>query len=139
MFKNILIPVDFSRKNKKTLDAAVDIATHYKGDIQLLHVVEIIANTAFTEFEDFYARLEKRAERNMEKLVAPYQDQKIKIGWRIVYGNRVQEILNYARSQHIDMIIMNSHKIDPKNPTRGWGTISHKIVILSPCPVMLVK
>jgi nucleotide-binding universal stress UspA family protein len=139
MFKNILIPVDFSRKNKKALDVAVNIATRYKGDIQLLHVVEIIANTAFTELEEFYAKLEKRAERNMEKLIAPYLGCKVKIGRRIVYGNRVQEILNYTRSRHIDMIIMNSHKIDPKNPTQGWGTISHKIVIMSPCPVMLVK
>lgn len=139
MFRNILVPVDFSRKNRKALDVAVDIATHYKGDIQLLHVVEIIANTAFADFEEFYAKLEKRAERHMEKLVAPYLGDRIKIGWRIVYGNRVQEILNYTRSQHIDMIIMNSHKIDPKNPTRGWGTISHKVVIMSPCPVMLVK
>jgi len=54
-------------------------------------------------------------------------------------GNRVKEILSFSQEHEIDLIVLNSHKIDFKDPSQGWGTISYKVGILSRCPVMLVK
>jgi hypothetical protein len=39
----------------------------------------------------------------------------------------------------IDLIVLNSHRIDLKNPGAGWGTWSYKIGILSQRPVLPVK
>jgi nucleotide-binding universal stress UspA family protein len=139
MFKKILVPVDFSKANKKAFEAAVNIATQYQGSIDLLHVIEIIAHSNFSEFKDFYLKLEKRAQRHMERWIALYQDQPIEIEQYIVYGHRVQEILDFSQKHQTDLILLNSHKINPKNATRAWSTISHKIGILSRCPVLLVK
>jgi nucleotide-binding universal stress UspA family protein len=57
----------------------------------------------------------------------------------IKHGKRIQEILRFAEDLKADLIIMNSHRMDPENPAEGWGTISHKVGILSQCPVLLVK
>lgn len=139
MFQNILVPTDFSEKNKHALDIAVKIALHDKANVNLLHVIEIISDTTFDEFKDFYMKLEKRSQDVMNALVASYQGSRVEIEQKIVYGDRAEEILKFAADHKVDLIVMNSHKIDLKNPTHGWGTISYKVGALSQCPVMLVK
>jgi nucleotide-binding universal stress UspA family protein len=139
MFKNILVPVDLTKKNKQALDIAFKIALHDKSKIYLLHVVETISYTSFSEFEGFYRNLEERAKKYIDKLITPLKKNKLPIEGKITFGKRVVEILSFAGKNKIDLIVMNSHKINPKEPTENWGTISHKVGILSQCPVMLVK
>jgi universal stress protein A len=139
MFQRILVPTDFSKKSKKALDIAVNIASRKKGVIYLLHVIEIISDTTFEEFKDFYNNLEKRAEKHMDAILTQRQESRTDIRCDIVYGKRTQEILKFVIDNKIDLIIMPSHKLDMKDLSQGWGTISYKIGILSPCPVMLIK
>jgi len=75
----------------------------------------------------------------MEKLIKPHQNADIDVSSHILIGHRVQEIINFAAENDIDLIVMNSHKIDLQNPDEGWGTISHKVSILAQCPILLVK
>lgn len=139
MFQNILVPVNFTKENKKALDIAMKIAAQDNGTVHLLHVVEIIADTTFTEFNDFYRKLEMRAQKRMNTLTTMPKNNRVEIISTILFGDRVQEILTFAEKRKIDLIVMNSHKISRDNPSQGWGTISYKIGILSQCPVMLVK
>ena len=139
MFRQILVPTDFSKNHVNPLDIATNLAKKYKSTIHLLHVVEIIPNTTFTEYEDFYNRLEKKAQKQMSTLVSKYQGKSVQILPHISYGNRVQEILKFIKGHEIDLIIMNSHKVEFENPIHSWGTISYKVALLSERPVMLVK
>lgn len=139
MFRQILVPTDFSKKHINPLEIATSLATKYKGVIYLLHVVEIIADTTFAEYEDFYSKLQKRAQKQMSTLIDSYQGKAVQIMPRIAYGNRVQEILNFVNENKIDLIIMNSHKVEINNPIQSWGTISYRVALLSDCPIMLAK
>lgn len=136
MFRNIMVPVDESRRCEEAMKIAVGLAT---DTVYPLHVIEVIADTTFEEFEDFYLRLERQALRDMDSLLAFIDDTGPKIEPKIVYGARAAQILQSAENLNIDLIVMQSHRIDPQDPTRGWGTLSHKIGILASCPVMLVK
>ena len=139
MFKQILVPTDFSEKSKQAVDIAIKLALEDNATVHLLHVIEVISDTTFEEFEGFYKKLENRAEKNMDTLLAPFNVKPVKIERCIVYGSRVQEILSFSQAHEIDLIVLNSHKIDFEDPSHGWGTISYKVGILSQCPVMLVK
>jgi len=139
MFKKILVPTDLTKKNKKALDIAVKIALHDKGQVYLLHVIETIAYTPFAELEEFYRKLEKKAKKYIDTLITSHKKSALPIEGKIVFGNRAVEILSFAGQNKIDLIVMNSHKVNPKEPTEDWGTISYKVGILSQCPVMLVK
>ena len=139
MFKNILVPTDFSVKSSHALEIATNIALLGYGNVYVLHVIKTMPNSTFQEFEDFYQKLEKQAEKEMTDLLVPYKESQINIEWAVVFGNRVQEILRFAEDHQIDLIVMNSHKIDPKSPVQGWGTISYKVGVLANCPIMLVK
>jgi nucleotide-binding universal stress UspA family protein len=107
--------------------------------ITLLHVIETIADDDTEEFERFYSTLTRRSENKMRELGAEYDATQANIETKVLLGSRVGEILSFAQEQGVDLILLNSHRIDLENPTEGWGTISHKVGILAPCPVMLVK
>ena len=139
MFKNILVPTDFSEDDTHALDIAVKLCSLDGGKIKLLHVIEIIANTSFEEFEDFYTTLEKRSYSDLSAMIAQFQEGEVKIEPDVIYGNRAHEILRFAGENHIDLIVMKSHRIDVEDRAQGWGTISYKVGILAQCPVMLVK
>ena len=145
MFEHICVPTDTSAESRRALELAGKMqllenpAPEGHCKITLLHVVEAIAHEADNEFESFYAQLIKRAEAKMEDLIAASQTQNLFLEKRIVIGNRTREILDFVQNNSIDLIILMSHRVDPDNLTQGWGTISHKVGILAPCPVMLVK
>lgn len=139
MFDRILVPTDFSKKHVSSLEIAVNLAEKYKSTIYLFHVIEIIPDLAFKEFEAFYNKLEKKAKNNMNALVSSYENKSCRFVQNIEYGNRTQEILKFIKQNEINLVIMNSHKVKIKNPVQDWGTISYQVSLLTKIPVMLVK
>ncbi|MFW6178662.1 MAG: universal stress protein, partial [Desulfohalobiaceae bacterium] len=143
MFRHILIPTDCTERTHNALKIALRLYELEKGQsglerITLLHVIETISDDSGPEFEKFYSSLQKKAQKKMQALLQDYA-QDAPLRQEILLGNRVQEILNFSQEQQVDLIVLNSHQIDYENPAQGWGTISHKVGILAPCPVMLVK
>lgn len=139
MFRHILVPVDLAETNQRTLDFAVNLALFTQAKITLLHVIELISDTTFAEFADFYTALQQQAESKLHNLMRPHRETTVVIDHQITFGNRTHEILRVAESNGIDLIVMRSHQVDPAAPLEGWGTISHKIGIMAQCPVMLMK
>lgn len=139
MFKNILVPTDFLDDNQHALEIAVRLCSMDDGKISLLHVIEVIQNTTFEEFEDFYSSLEKRSFKGLNDIIHRLDISQAEVEPQVVYGNRTQEIVRYAEENNVDLIIMKSHKVDLEEPIQGWGTISYKVSILARCPVLLVK
>jgi nucleotide-binding universal stress UspA family protein len=139
MFKNILVPTDFLDNDQHALDIAVRLCSMDNGKISLLHVIEVIQNTTFEEFEDFYSGLEKRSFKGLNAIIARLDTKEMTVEPGVVYGNRTREIVRYAEENNADLIIMKSHKVDLEERSQGWGTISYKVSILARCPVLLVK
>lgn len=143
MFRHILIPTDCTQRTHNALKIALRLYDLEKDQagldrITLLHVIETISDDSGPEFERFYSSLQKKAQKRMQALLQEYP-QKAPLQQKILMGNRVQEILNFSKENQVDLVILSSHQIDYDNPAQGWGTISHKVGILAPCPVMLVK
>jgi universal stress protein A len=139
MFKNILVPTDLSPKSTKALEIAIDMADSEGSTITLLHVIERIEDSEGEEFKSFYDRLASKARLKMQKLAVQHTTKKLKIDNEIIFGNRVGEIVDFAHNHAIDLIILRSHKLTKVDAVEGWATISYKVGILAPCPVMLVK
>ena len=140
MFNNILVPTDLTDKSMKALEIAADMNKDASCRITLLHVVEIIDDDeGEAEFSEFYDKLAARAGEKMAKIANRYASDKIDINTDIIYGKRVPEIVKYASAKGIDLIILSSHKLEDMGSTDGWATISYRVGILAPCPVMMVK
>lgn len=138
MFERILIPVDLTRKNERTVEVAGGLARDGRAAITLLHVIEPL-DLPFEELADFYGELEGRAASTMERLSGPLREAGLEPEAHVVYGDRAREIVEYASEGGFDLIILSSHKSDLENPVRDLATISHKVAILAQTPVLLVK
>ena len=140
MFTNILVPTDLTDKSIKALEIAAGMVKDAACQITLLHIVETIEDDeGEEEFRDFYNRLADRAGKKMAELVDKFGTDKIDIHTEIIYGKRVPEIVKYASSNETDLIILSSHKLEDMDSMDGWATISYRVGILAPCPVMMVK
>jgi nucleotide-binding universal stress UspA family protein len=139
MFKHILIPVGRVAEVEKALELAADMLKNEAGEITLLHVIELIQDMPREEFKSFYNGLEEQSEEDLKTAQRRYEERGIGINTRIVFGQRIKEILSHAEHERVDLIVLQSHLIDFTDPTKGWGTISYRVAILSRCPVMLVK
>ena len=139
MFHHILVPLDFSPKDRPALDTAMAIARRSGSRLTLVHVVQVIEHMEPDELHDFYEQLRNRAEKRLEPLAARFAEEQLTADYEISIGRPAAEILRISQARRVDLIILSSHKIDPEHPAEGWGTISHQVSILAQCPVLLVK
>jgi nucleotide-binding universal stress UspA family protein len=138
MFQKVLMPVDLSDRHAQALQVVADLA-QAGAEVTLLHVIEVIPGLSMEEEKDFYARLETSARRHLDRLGGQLGQRKVKWCAETVYGQRGPDILRYAREAGTDLIVLTSPRPDPEHPAAGWGSLSHKIGLLSACPVLLVK
>jgi len=139
MFRRILVPTDFSVKSVAAVDVARDFAAQSGAAVILLHVIETIEHVEFQELKPFYDRLEESARNHLKELSETFVTKKLRVDQELIYGHRTQQIVDFAMQNAVDLIIMASHRIDPKRPGQGWSSISYSVAILSSCPVLLVK
>jgi nucleotide-binding universal stress UspA family protein len=143
MFRKILIPVDFTKKNEAAILAAQQIAagraTGEEGELNFLHVIEMIEHVEFDEMKTFYRELENRSVARLTQLEERCQGAGVSIHHDVQYGKRAEVIVQYAEERGMDLIVLSSHKVDREHPALGWGTISYRVAIMARCPVMLVK
>ena len=139
MLRKILVPVDFTPKNERALDAARELATAAGGEITLVHVVETLEDELDGDLREFYARLEQRAAERMAESLAKLGKGTFGRRSAIVLGHRARAVIDYAQKEGIELIVLSSHRVDPDHPGADWMTISYRIAILARCPVMLVK
>ncbi len=137
MFRRILVPVDFTKKNLRAVRTAARVASDRDASITLLHVIERVDAGDPRGLAGFYRKLETQARQKMKEFVAAIAPRKARA--EVLYGNRVNEILRYAEAENVDLIVMSSHRLALRQAGEHWGTISHKVGILSRCPVLLVK
>jgi len=137
MFRKILVPIDFTKKNLRAVRVAARLAAGGKSTLTLLHVIERVDGGDPSELAGFYRKLEASARRKMGAVRAAVGA--VPASAEVLYGNRVNEILRFADDRKIDLIVMSSHRLALRNAGEHWGTISHKVGILSRCPVLLVK
>lgn len=138
MFRRLLVPVDLTPKNQRAVRVASDLAREAGGEVFLLHVIETL-DLPFEELEDFYDRLQVQATERMQPYAASLADAGVQVSGHIVYGKRADRVLEFADENAVDLIILDSHKIEPGKPGKGFATLSYQIAIVASCPVLLVK
>jgi universal stress protein A len=138
MFRNVLVPVDFTPRSRRASGVAARLAAGSKGEVTLLHVIERIDSGAPRSFDGFYRKIEKSARRQLEGMRSDVVRKGIDCRAEVLYGRRVDEILRFAESRRTDLIVLSSHKL-PLRRGEAWGTISYRVGLLARCPVLLVK
>lgn len=138
MFDHIIVPVDLSARNRAAIEAARALAVPSGAFITLLHVVETL-DLPYEEVADFYDRLEERAAERLAEIAEPLEGTELKYEQLIRFGDPASEIVEFAAGVPRSLVILQSHRVDPERPTRGWATLSYKVAFLAESPILLVK
>jgi nucleotide-binding universal stress UspA family protein len=139
MFKRILVPVDLTEKSLSAVDVAFDLASQFKAQVTLLHVIETIEHFTFDEMKGLYRRLEDKARKGLLEFSARFEVEGLNVDRLVTFGHRTPGIVETAIANQSDLIIMASHRIDSDRPGHDWATISYRVAVLAPCHVLLVK
>jgi nucleotide-binding universal stress UspA family protein len=139
MFQRILMPVDLSERHGPALAVAVELCRQWQGEVTLLHIVELIAGLGVEEERPFYDRLERVARAHLQRLGRRLDEGQAR--WRIDVrlGHRAQQVVQAARETDADLIVLTSPPPDPENPLSGWSSLSFRVSLAAPCPVLLVR
>ncbi len=133
--QKIICPVDFSELSRKSLQYANEFARLSQGKVFLVGVIENDPSINYSHgLEKERAEEEQKLaslieEENMEGIVADY----------VIYEGFAEEcILDYAKRQEADIIIMGSHG------RRGLkrmilGSVAEHVIRRAPCPVLVIK
>jgi nucleotide-binding universal stress UspA family protein len=139
VFEHILVPLDLSDRNARTIETAGDLASRHRSRVTLLHVVQQIPDIGAGELRAFYRRLERDSARRLERLAKRFTARSVPVAVSVGIGEPAHEIVTTAAKKRVDLIVMGSHKVVPGRPATGWGTTSYKVGIFCRCPILLVK
>jgi len=77
-------------------------------------------------------------ETNFKKAATYFNEKGLNVQCDYTFGNPAEEITHYAGKNGVDMIIMGTRGMSSLKEV-FLGSVSHKVLQLSTCPVLLVK
>ncbi|MGI6422516.1 MAG: universal stress protein [Syntrophomonadaceae bacterium] len=145
MFKQILVPVDGSDYATNAAKKALVIAQKHDSKITLLHVInhsQLFSMGAPQSLPLITDHMIDGAIKGAEKILEDTKEaigaREIEVETRIEWGTPAQVIINLARNQACDLIVMGSRGLS-KMSGLFLGSVSDRVAKVAPCPVMLIK
>jgi nucleotide-binding universal stress UspA family protein len=140
--KRILVPVDFSTHSLGALEYAKKLAEKFNSELILVHVVEpMVFMTDFSLGQISIPAIEreliKKAESEIKKIRDKIND-KFRVKTIVKLGKPFIEIVQVARDENIDLIVMGTHGHTGVEQIL-FGSTAEKVVRKSPCPVLTVR
>ncbi|MDP6581804.1 MAG: universal stress protein [Vicinamibacterales bacterium] len=142
--KAILVPIDFSDTSAQALHYAKEFARRFEKGLHLLHVVsdaDVSPGTeAFWGFSDkeVQRRWIEVATAKLEGHCSDREQAAFGLRTAVEVGTPFVEIIRYARTHEIDLIVMGTHG-------RGavkhllMGSVAEQVVRQAPCAVLTVR
>jgi nucleotide-binding universal stress UspA family protein len=142
--KKILVPCDFSKPAINAYRFALDVAVKANGTVHLLHVIELpvlhdsLLMPVLSFEQELLKDLKEKAESEFKKIIEKYASDGVKVSMNVVYGVPSKMILQHAKDESIDLIVMGSHGVSGLRELLV-GSNAEKIVRNSPIPVLVLK
>ncbi len=141
--KKVLFPVDFTEGSKRILPFVKFLVEKCGAELHLIHVVR--GPEDFTGFEmgaawfsSFEQELIKGAQKAMDRFVTEEFGEDANIPTQVLMGDAVDEIINYANRNEIDIIVMGTHGRKGLEKIM-FGSVAEGVVKAASCPVITVN
>ncbi|CCO06982.1 universal stress protein [Desulforamulus hydrothermalis] len=145
MYKKILVPLDGSERARKALSHAVELAAKLAAKITLMHVVPSLppyVNTAVDRLgqaqQAIVEELMKNGQELLDQYISMFSGNNIAVDTFIVMGQPADEILEKARAENYDLIILGSRGL---GEIKGYlmGSVSNRVSRHASCPVLIIR
>ncbi len=147
-FKNMLYPVALTNISPKVAPYVVTLAKQLNAQVHLLHVLRrfdwfvdtYVPDTPEPDFKriasDFEDKLLVQAQQKLEAFKKKHLKNIQIANATVVSGTHYRQILDYVKSEGIDLIIMGTGK---RRQKMMFGSVADKVSRLAKIPVMLIK
>jgi len=136
----VVVPVDFSGNTDKVVEYGVSIADKLGAQVLFFHVVHDFQGydmmLMHPSFMGITKDLEQKAEEQMAALVKEHAQREAGATGNVVVGDAADEIINYARLEKADMIIIGTHGVKGLEKIL-LGSTADRVVKKAPCPVLV--
>jgi nucleotide-binding universal stress UspA family protein len=149
MISKILVPHDGTEMSDKAFEKAVELAKMFKAELALLHVIEYGIEPLPTSLDDkdLINRARRSARRQLEKgwdkmvevKTLEIENANVALRGERRYGSAAEQILRFAKSNKIDMIVMGSHRLKGLSKIKALGSVTRKVSEIADCPVLIVR
>jgi nucleotide-binding universal stress UspA family protein len=141
--QHVLVPTDFSAYADEALEYAIALASKLQAQLTLLHVIHSVPlwveGDMGRALPDVYlSQLEKQVQQGLEQRQQRIQAAGVQGHILRVHGNPFQRIVDLARDQQMDLIVMGTHGRTGLQHVL-LGSVAEKVVRLAPCPVLIVR
>src|SRR5262249_19396384 len=140
--QRFLVPLDFSEYANQALDYAINLASKLGARLTLLHVIQALplggvdmgVTVPYTYMQELEAEIMESMNDYLQRVTAAGLEGEI----AVVHGVPFHEIIELAKNQRADLIIMGTHG------RTGFqhvllGSVAEKVVRLAPCPVLVAR
>ena len=139
----ILFPIDFATNFETFLPWVSTFAGKFDATVYVLFVAQDLSN--FSTFyvphgniQSFQQETVSSAKKRMAAAVQEFFKDFAKLETRVELGNPADKILEFAKKEQIDLIIMGVH--GRKGLDRAiFGSVADKVVQGAPCPVLTIR
>lgn len=132
----ILCPFDFSEKALSALKKALYYAEKTQAELIFLYVINPLESPDKTCNLQYVTEREKEIKENWKNLLNVIKPPEINFRFEAVCGNRLDEIMQKAEQESIDLIIAGRRG---KILQTGIGSVSKALIKTSKIPVLLVN
>ena len=141
--KRILLPTDFSSNSATATKYACELATKFDAELHVLHALEVhLASTPGfgigLALPQYVPEPRAAAEKALAGVLDPQRVVGRKVVQTVVEGSPKVEIILYARTQAIDLIVMATHGRSGLAHVL-IGSVAESVVRTAPCPVLTVR
>lgn len=146
-YRHVLVATDFSKYADVALKKALELAKPFSAKVSLVHAAETLSAELYPSIgelavpvlinnpeqeEKHIARIKKQLKEHIEKL--GFADEAIDV--HVLSGHRVDEIVEYASKNNVDLIVMGSH--GRRGLARLVGSSTNGVIHHAPCDVLTV-
>src|SRR5271168_656846 len=141
--QKILLPTDFSNYLTAATKYACELATKFDAELHLLHTLDIHLSST-PEFgmglalPKYISESRAAAEKSLAGVLDPKWSAGRTVIQAVVEGSPKAEIIQYARKQNIDLIVLATHGRTGL-PHILMGSVAETVVRTAPCPVLTVR
>jgi nucleotide-binding universal stress UspA family protein len=140
--QRFLVPIDFSDYANQALDYAINLAGKLDARLTLFHSIQSISlggadmgvTLPYTYIQDLEAEIMQSMESCLARVTAAGLEGEIVV----VHGVPFHEILETAKTQQVDLIVMGTHGRTGLQHML-LGSVAEKVVRLAPCPVLVAR
>jgi nucleotide-binding universal stress UspA family protein len=142
--KTVLVPTDFSEASESALRYGKAMAEAFGASLHVVHVMEDLlahawaAEVYVSSMPQLRDEIEKESRQRLGGLLTDTEQKKFRAEAALLAGNPFLEIIRYAKTHGVDLIVMGTHGRGPIAHML-LGSVAEKVVRKSPCPVLTVR